>query len=86
MATSLEDRNGPLQAITRRILGAGVLVPATRLPDAILGEGRGLVDGRRHRSGQLVRLGARMNGQGVKGWWGICLVHTPDHGITRITT
>ena len=64
---ALEPRDGPLQAFAGRVLRAGVLVPAPRPRDAVLGEGGGLVDRRRDRAGQLVGLGAGMDGQRVEG-------------------
>src|SRR6185369_7714394 len=60
--TAFEGRDRALEALARRVLRAGVFVSTTRLPDAVLGIGRGLVDGRRNRPGQLVGFGAGANG------------------------
>ena len=61
-APALERRDRPLEALPRRVLRAGVLVPAARPADAVLGIGRGLVDRRRDGPGQLVGFGAGMDG------------------------
>ena len=60
--TALERRDRPLEALARRVLRAGVLVPAARLADAVLGVGRGLVDRRRDGPGQLIGFGAGVDG------------------------
>jgi hypothetical protein len=63
VCASLEGRDGPLQALARRVLGPGVFVAAARPADAVLGVRRRLVDGRRHRPRQGIRLLAGVDGQ-----------------------
>ena len=52
VAAALEVRHRALEALAGRVLAAGVLVAAAWPPDAVLGEGRRLVDRRRDRAGQ----------------------------------
>ena len=66
VGAALERRDRPLEPFAGRVLGPGVLVAAPRAPDAVLGVGRRLVDRRRNGAGQLVGLGAGVNGEGVE--------------------
>ena len=63
---ALERRDRPFEPLAGRVLRARVLVTAARASDAVLGVGRGLVDRRRDGPGQLVGLGAGMDGQRVE--------------------
>ena len=63
---TLERGDRSLEPLARRVLGAAVFVPTARPPDAVLGIGRGLVDRRGDGAGQLVRLGAGMDGDRVE--------------------
>ena len=56
VAAALERRDGPLEPLAGRVLGARVLVAAGRPPDALLRVRARLVDRRRDRAGQLVGL------------------------------
>ena len=67
VGAALQRRDRPLEAFAGRVLRAGVLVAAARPADAVLGEGRGLVDRRGDRAGQLVGLGAGMDRERVEG-------------------
>ena len=72
---ALECRDRPFEPFSRGVLRAGVLVPTTRPRDAVLRVCRGLVDRRRDRAGQLVGLGARVDGQRVERGNPVGLVH-----------
>ena len=63
----LEHRHGPLEAVAGRIDASRVVVAATRTIDAVLGVGRGLVDRGRDGAGDLVGLGAGVDGEGLEG-------------------
>jgi hypothetical protein len=66
VAATLERGHRALQPLPGRVLRARVFVSARRTADALLPVGRGLVDRRRDRPGQLVGLGAGMDGEGVE--------------------
>ena len=63
LPAALERRDGPLEAVARRVLRSGVVVVVDRPADAGLAVRRGLVDRRRHGAGQLVGLLAGVDGQ-----------------------
>ena len=67
MRAALERRDRPLEPVAGRVLDAGVVVAAARPADPVLAIGRGLVDRRRDRAGQLVGLGAGVDGEGLEG-------------------
>ena len=64
LSRSATARSKPL---ARGVLAPRVLVPAPRPPDPVLPERRRLVDRRRDRTGQLVGLGAGVDGAGFEG-------------------
>ena len=63
LPAALEGRDRALEPVARRVLRPGVVVVVDRPADAVLAVRRGLVDRRRDRAGQLVRLLAGVHGQ-----------------------
>ena len=67
VAAALELGDRPLEPFAGGVLRAGVLVAPARLADRVLLVGRCLVDRRRDGAGQLVGLGAGVDGQRIEG-------------------
>ena len=84
---AFERGDGPFEAFAGRVLRTGVLVPAARLADAVLREGRCLVDRRRDGPGQLVGFGAGVDGQRVEGELVAVVgpMHRGDDGTAPVT-